>query len=257
MEPKFQLNLDTAGKVIGLAAAISFALSACFNYGYIYGLGISFGEVPLSVSDFPRDALNWLPQTLMLLLAAYVYVRLRQVNIRIDEKMLAVLTPVVSLLAAVLLFFVNLNYPNSAHDNINIYTVSLAVCAFISLRSILLFLDKTWNLFSIKEPFLVICFVIFICSIHATGQFCAHKDMSLNGETRIVSNTVEMKGIILREMDKGILFNENRKVVYLPWAKIEKIYFGKPADNLATYIGRSAFPPASPHAVSSAPAGSQ
>lgn len=47
--------------VFGILATVSLVLSITYDWGYLHWLGVSFSEVPTSLSDHARSALVWAP----------------------------------------------------------------------------------------------------------------------------------------------------------------------------------------------------
>ncbi|MDD5250663.1 MAG: hypothetical protein PHY45_16925 [Rhodocyclaceae bacterium] len=59
--------LDNAGKAIALAATTCLCLSVLYDWGYFFAFGLTFAEVPTTISDHVRSALVWLPESTILL----------------------------------------------------------------------------------------------------------------------------------------------------------------------------------------------
>lgn len=57
----FQVILEAGAKLLALVATLCMALSVLFDWGYLAGLGLTFSEVPTSLSDHTRSAVLWLP----------------------------------------------------------------------------------------------------------------------------------------------------------------------------------------------------
>ena len=56
--------LTAAGSLIGVASAASFVLTAVYDWGFFSALGLKLSEVPTTLSDHLRGALNWMPAVL-------------------------------------------------------------------------------------------------------------------------------------------------------------------------------------------------
>lgn len=53
--------LENLSRAVGVCVAIAFALSVVHDWAYLDALGLSFVEVPTSISDHVRTGLLWLP----------------------------------------------------------------------------------------------------------------------------------------------------------------------------------------------------
>lgn len=53
--------LDEVTKILGLLAAVSLGLTLFHDWGFLMALGLDYSDVPTSISDHARGALNWLP----------------------------------------------------------------------------------------------------------------------------------------------------------------------------------------------------
>lgn len=57
--------LDSLSKVVGLVAGVSLIGSVAYDWGYLYALGLSFSDIPTSIADHMRSALNWIPNAVL------------------------------------------------------------------------------------------------------------------------------------------------------------------------------------------------
>jgi hypothetical protein len=59
--------LERIPKYLALLGPVCVGFSVVYDWGYLYGLGLSFREVPTSISDHLRSAIIWLPYTIVYL----------------------------------------------------------------------------------------------------------------------------------------------------------------------------------------------
>ena len=64
--------LDPLTKVVGLVAGMALVGSVAYDWAYLYALGLSFSDVPTSVADHMRSALNWIPTAILAVFAVLV-----------------------------------------------------------------------------------------------------------------------------------------------------------------------------------------
>lgn len=70
--------LESAAKLLGLIAAASLGMSLIYDWGFFSALNISFNELPTSIADHARTALDWAPFIAAMLIVASVYLLLTQ-----------------------------------------------------------------------------------------------------------------------------------------------------------------------------------
>ena len=68
-----QTFLEVCAKSLAFIAALCFALSVVFDWGYLTALELRFSEVPTSLSDHTRSAILWLPITASVFPLAVVF----------------------------------------------------------------------------------------------------------------------------------------------------------------------------------------
>lgn len=56
--------LDSLTKVIGLVAGVALTGSLVYDWGYFHAIGLSFSDIPTTISDHMRSALNWIPNAI-------------------------------------------------------------------------------------------------------------------------------------------------------------------------------------------------
>jgi hypothetical protein len=57
--------LDSLSKVGGLVAGVALIGSVAYDWAYLYAIGASFSDIPTSVADHIRSALNWMPNAVL------------------------------------------------------------------------------------------------------------------------------------------------------------------------------------------------
>lgn len=70
--------------VLAVLATVSLGLSVIYDWAYLYWLGISFSEVPTTLSDHGRSALVWMPSAGVALFAMLI---LELINRRLEQGM--------------------------------------------------------------------------------------------------------------------------------------------------------------------------
>lgn len=66
---KNESTLSKLPALISVFGALILSLSIAYDYGYFMVLGISFSELPTTISDHLRGSLTWIPNTLVIIFA--------------------------------------------------------------------------------------------------------------------------------------------------------------------------------------------
>lgn len=69
---------------ISFFGALILCLSVAYDYGYFLTLGMSFSEIPTTVSDHIRGSLTWIPRTLIVIFVVLVF---ELFNRRVEQGM--------------------------------------------------------------------------------------------------------------------------------------------------------------------------
>lgn len=59
--------IDRFAKLLGMVASLCLAASVVYDWGYYYALDLSFSDVPTSLADHTRTAVNWIPKSIFFL----------------------------------------------------------------------------------------------------------------------------------------------------------------------------------------------
>jgi hypothetical protein len=76
--------LGVAVKLSGIAASLALLLSIVYDYGYFESLGITFSDVPSSISDHLRTGLIWFPALFFAVVGATIF---ELITVRIERGM--------------------------------------------------------------------------------------------------------------------------------------------------------------------------
>jgi hypothetical protein len=79
---KISEPVEIITKSSGLLSVFALILSIIYDWGYFYAIGISFAEIPTSISDHIRSALLWLPNTI---LAIFLVLTFEYINQRVER----------------------------------------------------------------------------------------------------------------------------------------------------------------------------
>ena len=60
-QSRFLPWLDSLSKVVGLVTGITLIGSVVYDWAYFYALELSFSDIPTTIADHMRSALNWIP----------------------------------------------------------------------------------------------------------------------------------------------------------------------------------------------------
>lgn len=63
-------NIISISAIIGL---VTFAASLVYNYCFFLNLGMSFSQIPISISDITQTFLYWLPYSLSILISSFLF----------------------------------------------------------------------------------------------------------------------------------------------------------------------------------------
>mgnify|MGYP001078839815 CR=1 FL=1 len=64
---KNMLSVERAPALIAIFSAVVLAISITYDFGYLAYSGLSFSEVPTTISDHIRSSLAWIPPTIIML----------------------------------------------------------------------------------------------------------------------------------------------------------------------------------------------
>jgi hypothetical protein len=69
MQPTSELwkLVESFGKILGFATAVLLVLSTAYDFSFLYALGLSFEELPSTLTDHVRSAIIWAPRALIYL----------------------------------------------------------------------------------------------------------------------------------------------------------------------------------------------
>lgn len=57
--------LDSLSKLVGVVAGVALVGSVAYDWAYLYAMGLSFSDIPTSITDHMRSALNWMPNAVL------------------------------------------------------------------------------------------------------------------------------------------------------------------------------------------------
>lgn len=81
---KNMLSIDRAPALVAVFSAVVLAISITYDFGYLVYLGLSFSEVPTTLSDHIRSSLVWIPPTIIML---FGMLALELLNRRVEQGM--------------------------------------------------------------------------------------------------------------------------------------------------------------------------
>lgn len=64
---------EQVGRVLVVIASLLFVVSVFFDYSFLLAVGVSFDEIPSSLSEHVRSAILWTPKLLLTVLAFFTY----------------------------------------------------------------------------------------------------------------------------------------------------------------------------------------
>lgn len=238
--------IDKIPAIISLIGGLSLIISVIYNWGYFVNLGLSYKEIPATLTDHARDTIIWLPKISLLFFGVFVGElinnRIEQgmteeeiINSSSNPKLIRIFRnspaiPIVGIALIVpILYFTRVDIPLQA------YQFSFIILWFM-LHNWLFgherIIERTSSLFRVLSRWMP-AFVIFF---GFQGSIGAKKDIEYTKTITVInlSNGTRVSGNQLRSFDKSILLKAIDKNEYfiIPWSAVIDIKLSQPTKKI-------------------------
>lgn len=227
--------LDTITKFAAVVASVSLGASLIYDWGFLSAIGISFDEIPTSIADHTRSALNWAPR---IAIAVVVYLALELTTRRLEgglseqeiiaqsanparTRRLREAPGKFGFVIAALGFFSFVIFGDAFFDGVVFGTV-VACTYFVAwiIRH-----PRLGGGLAPTTRILIVGAITAAILLWSLGRSQAIK-LYTQPPTTIITYTDKRsaQGTILRYFDKGVLFRMSKgPIVLLQWSAIDRI----------------------------------
>lgn len=231
-----KIEIDDLGKFIGAVTAIIFALSVLFDWGYFEAFGLSFINVPTTISDHVRDALLWIPGMLTTL---FVYTLFELMGRRVKQELaeggpnnqLKDIKPMprlgqtlYKLFVAIAIGIVGLHYFFG-----DAFARAMTIAAPFMMYEIIRWSFAHKRIADRTSPMLrraIACIIVLSCFMYFQGYAKGIDQLSeAPVSSLLLSDSNEsISVLILREMEKGILVKDSSdRTIFYRWDVVKSL----------------------------------
>lgn len=223
--------------LISVLGALVLSLSIAYDYGYFLVFGVSFAEMPTTLSDHLRSSLTWIPSTLLVIFGVFI---LELFNRRVEQGMTeeeiiqsspnpkftawfrdSLKYPIIAVaLFAPLTLFLNIDLPIQAWQFSSIIIWFIIHNFLFGHKRIIERSTKEFYMLSRWIPAALI-FVVF------NGAIAANKIKEGNGSSYVIElEKAKITRVLARTFDKYYMLwdNEKETVALLSTGKVVSLY---------------------------------
>ena len=218
-------------KYVGACITLAAASSVAYEYMYFNVIGREFLSI-YSPADFIKLSLYWLPGFIAIaiigILLNYRTAKYRMVlyqhDVELANRTFKIPDRIMDISTAIILVISIISIPNIKLENISLLLMPLFIMLGFLFRRTLAQTFMTRTDKPIEAMLLFLFLAILFVSSFASGLGDAIADLKKAGPLYdIKSSAIEAKVVVVRNLDKGIVFREDGKksISFVPWDDVK------------------------------------
>lgn len=201
---------------LSIISAYALALSLSYNFAYFWEINLNLFSL-LSLQDHILSALPWMLISIPLLIAVSIGGAMRLHFLVKNEEPDG--SPAFALMGATIPIVYMGVFSDISRQVVFIASICLIWVAFIPF----MFHRLTFLNMPNIDKYVILLMPAILSFSFAQGMRNSTRDMVSTDYAEVITEYQTKKGIIIRNLDKGIILKENNQYVFLPWGKIKSV----------------------------------